>query len=73
MNSLPVRRCGLKGGSRLLQLGRALKKAGSRIGELVEILAGAARPILDRWCESQEWRATLATDAQVNAPTIHGQ
>ncbi len=33
----------------------------------VEILTGAARPILDRWFESEELKATLATDAIIGA------
>ncbi len=35
--------------------------------EAVEILTGAARPILDRWFESDEFKATLATDAVIGA------
>ena len=37
------------------------------MGEAVEILTGAARPILDRWFESEELKATLATDAIIGA------
>ncbi|HUL02965.1 MAG TPA: NAD(P)/FAD-dependent oxidoreductase [Gemmatimonadales bacterium] len=33
----------------------------------LEILTGAARPILDRWFESEELKATLATDAIIGA------
>jgi phytoene dehydrogenase-like protein len=33
----------------------------------VEILAGAARTVLDRWFESDELKATLATDAIIGA------
>ena len=33
----------------------------------MEILTGAARPILDRWFESEELKATLATDAVIGA------
>jgi phytoene dehydrogenase-like protein len=43
----------------------------SRLGRdgiaAVEILTGAARPILDRWFESEELKATLATDAVIGA------
>ena len=35
--------------------------------EAVEILTGAARPILDRWFESDELKATIATDAVIGA------
>ena len=37
------------------------------MGEAVEVLTGAARPILDRWFESEELKATLATDAIIGA------
>ncbi len=33
----------------------------------IEILTGAASPILDRWFESEELKATLATDAIIGA------
>ena len=42
-------------------------KLGTGAGEAVEILTGAARPILDRWFESEELKATLATDAIIGA------
>jgi phytoene dehydrogenase-like protein len=51
----------------LLSLGRAFRRLGDRAGEAVEILTGAARPILDRWFESEELKATLATDAIIGA------
>ena len=35
--------------------------------EAVEILTGAARPILDRWFESEQLKATIATDAVIGA------
>ena len=38
----------------LLTLGRSFRKLGDATGEAVEILTGAARPILDRWFESEE-------------------
>lgn len=41
----------------------ALKKLGADIPQAIEILTGAARPILDRWFESDVLKATLATDA----------
>ncbi|GIW54913.1 MAG: hypothetical protein KatS3mg082_1317 [Nitrospiraceae bacterium] len=52
---------------RLLKLGRMLTRTGARLGDLVELLTGAARPILDRWFESEELKATLATDAVIGA------
>ena len=35
--------------------------------EAVEVLTGAATPILDRWFESDQLKATLATDAVIGA------
>ncbi len=43
------------------------QKLGAGMGEAVEILTGPARPILDRWFESEELKATLATDAIIGA------
>ena len=51
----------------LLSLGRAFRKLGDDAGEAVEVLTGAARPILDRWFESEELKGTLATDAIIGA------
>jgi phytoene dehydrogenase-like protein len=45
------------------KLYRALQKLGDDLPEAMEILVGAARPILDRWFESDALKATLATDA----------
>lgn len=42
---------------------QALKQLGSDMPEAIELLTGAARPILDRWFESDILKATLATDA----------
>ena len=61
------RRIGL--GKRLRDLGAArslysaLRSLGEDMPEAIEILTGAARPILDRWFESDVLKATLATDA----------
>ena len=46
---------------------RALGKIGHRIPEALELLTGAARPILERWFESEAVKATLATDAIIGA------
>ncbi len=51
----------------LLSLRRAFRGLGDGAGEAVEILTGAARPILDRWFESEELKGTLATDAVIGA------
>ncbi len=37
------------------------------MGEAIEVLTGAARPILDRWFESEELKGTIATDAIIGA------
>jgi phytoene dehydrogenase-like protein len=51
----------------LFSLGRAFRRLDGATGEAVEILTGAARPILDRWFESEELKGTLATDAVIGA------
>jgi phytoene dehydrogenase-like protein len=54
----------------LLQLGMLgldVKKLGPAMSEALEVLTGAARPILDRWFESEELKATLGTDAIIGA------
>jgi len=51
----------------LFQLGRAFRRLGPAMSEATEILTGAARPILDRWFESEQLKATLATDAVIGA------
>ena len=59
----------------MLSLGRAFRRLGDGTGEAVEILTGAARPILDRWFESEELKGTLATDAVIGAmasPSMQG-
>jgi phytoene dehydrogenase-like protein len=62
-----VLRPGLGDMWRLFQLGRRFQGMGTHMSEAVEILTGAARPILDRWFESEELKATLATDAVIGA------
>jgi phytoene dehydrogenase-like protein len=51
----------------LLTLGRSFRRLGTGAGEAMEILTGPARTILDRWFESEELKATLATDAIIGA------
>jgi len=51
----------------MAKLGRGLQKMGAGMGEAMEVLTGAARPILDRWFESEELKATLGTDAIIGA------
>jgi len=52
---------------KLAPLGRAMQKLGPAMGEAIEVLTGPARPILDRWFESEELKGTIATDAIIGA------
>src|SRR5215475_4129270 len=53
---------------KLAKLGLGFRGLGRTTAtEAVEILTGAARPILDRWFESEELKATIATDAVIGA------
>jgi phytoene dehydrogenase-like protein len=53
---------------RLGKLGLGFRKLGRGVAtEAMEILTGAATPILDRWFESDQLKATLATDAVIGA------
>jgi len=49
------------------KLGLRLRNVGAALGETVDVMTGAARPLLDRWFESEELKATLATDAIIGA------
>jgi len=60
-------RPGPRGLLRLLGLGRSFARLGEGASEAVELLTGPARAILDRWFESTELKATLATDAIIGA------
>src|SRR5947207_3251332 len=62
-----LQRPGLSDLWKLFQLGRAFRKLGPAMSEAMEILTGPARPILDRWFESEQLKATLATDAVIGA------
>jgi len=57
----------LRDGKKLWSLYRALGELGADLPTAVELLTGAARPILDRWFESDVLKATLATDAIIGA------
>lgn len=52
---------------KMAPLGRAMQKLGPGMGEAIEVLTGPARPILDRWFESEQLKGTLATDAIIGA------
>jgi phytoene dehydrogenase-like protein len=51
----------------LIKLGLGFRKLGTDGQKAVEILTGAANPILDRWFESEAVKATIATDAIIGA------
>ena len=51
----------------LAKLGLGFVRLGTDGQKAVEILAGAATPILDRWFESEQLKVTLATDAIIGA------
>jgi phytoene dehydrogenase-like protein len=53
--------------ARLAGLGWRFLKLGALGPQALEILTGAARPILDRWFESEELKIALATDAIIGA------
>ncbi|MGL4550968.1 MAG: phytoene desaturase family protein [Gemmataceae bacterium] len=52
---------------KMLGLARGFQRMGMKMSEAVEVLTGPARPILDRWFESEQLKATLATDAIIGA------
>src|SRR5207249_8776265 len=52
---------------KLARIGWRFRKLGKDAAAAVEILTGAARPILDRWFESEQLTVTLATDAVIGA------
>jgi phytoene dehydrogenase-like protein len=59
----------LRDGKKVLGLYNALKSLGVELPQAVELLTAAARPILERWFETDVLRATLATDAIIGAFT----
>lgn len=52
---------------RLGKLAWRFRKLGRDGAAAIDILTGAARPILDRWFESEQVKVTLATDAVIGA------
>jgi phytoene dehydrogenase-like protein len=62
-----VRRPGLGDLLNLGAMARGLQKLGPSMNEAMEVLSGAARPILDRWFESEKLKGPLATDAIIGA------
>lgn len=59
----------LRDGGKLWRMHAAMKRLGSDQPAAIELLTGAARPILERWFESEALQATLATDAIIGAFT----
>lgn len=53
----------LRDTARMWDLYQALSGLENDLPEAIELLTGAARPILERWFEAEVLRATLATDA----------
>jgi phytoene dehydrogenase-like protein len=52
---------------KLAKLGMSFARLGTDGQKAIEILTGAATPILDRWFESEQLKVTLATDAIIGA------
>jgi len=50
---------------KLAQVAWKFRRLGKDAVAAIEILTGAARPILDRWFESEQLKVTLATDAVI--------
>jgi len=59
----------LRDGKKMWALYKAAAGLGGDLPEAVELLSGAARPILERWFETEVLRATLATDAIIGSFT----
>ncbi|TWT32719.1 phytoene desaturase family protein [Blastopirellula retiformator] len=57
----------LRDASRLWDMYSEVGKLGTDLPAALELLTGAARPIVERWFESEPLRATLATDAIIGA------
>lgn len=57
----------LRDAAKMYRLYQALGGLEESIPEAIELLSGAARPILERWFETEVLRATLATDAIIGA------
>jgi len=57
----------MRDAARLWEMRQALGQLGEDLPEALELLTGAARPILERWFEADVLRATLATDAIIGA------
>ena len=59
----------LRDAGKMWELYQAVSELGVDLPAALEILTGAARPLLERWFEAEVLRATLATDAVIGAFT----
>ncbi|MEX2186150.1 MAG: NAD(P)/FAD-dependent oxidoreductase [Pirellulales bacterium] len=59
----------LRDAGKMWSLYRAMGQLGADLPEAIELLTGAARPLLERWFESEALKATLATDAVIGSTT----
>ncbi len=57
----------LRDAGRMFELYQTLGQLGGALPEAIELVLGAARPILERWFQAEVLRATLATDAVIGA------
>jgi phytoene dehydrogenase-like protein len=57
----------LRDTGRMLELYKTLSQLGADLPDAIELLVGPARPILERWFQSEVLRTTLATDAVIGA------
>lgn len=57
----------LRDGGKLLEIYQALAQLGAELPEAIDLLLGAARPLLERWFRAEVLRATLATDGIIGA------
>ncbi len=57
----------LRDTGKMVELYRAMARLGADLPAAIELLSGAARPLLERWFRAEVLRATLATDAIIGA------
>lgn len=57
----------LRDAAKLWRMIRAAGSLGADVSHAMELMTGAARPVLERWFEAEVLRATLATDAVIGS------
>ena len=57
----------LRDAGKMWELFKSVSELGDDLPDAIELLTGAARPILERWFEAEVLRTTLATDAIIGA------